>query len=228
MILLVTDYDNTYELHYEGLDLNKIFNNNYNSVDDFVKSKNKFVIASGRHFDAMKQTIDEKKIYFDYLITNNGAELYDKDYKLLYALPIDSVSLHTLQSLETKLNILFRHPYKSDLITSANIYFEKRHIFEKIKKYLQKNLYNCIIEYKFPKIKIINDKCDKVIPIKIIQQIEKIESEKVYTIGDDINDIEMIKLYNGYSLYTANPIVKIIAKKSYESLSSFIENELNK
>ena len=44
----------------------------------------------------------------------------------------------------------------------------------------------------------------------------------VYTIGDDINDIDMIKKYNGYSLNTAINEVKQASQKNYNTLSEFI------
>jgi len=92
-----------------------------------------------------------------------------------------------------------------------------------MKKYLNINLKYSFIEYKYPKIKIINKKCDKLNAIDIIKTIEKIEDKNIYTIGDDINDIEMILKYDGYSLTTANEKVKKTASKLYDELNQLID-----
>lgn len=224
MILLVSDYDNTYELHYNKLNSDTIFQKNYNAIQDFMNNGNVFVIASGRHFDAMKTTIEDRKLKFDYLIANNGAEVYDKCYNLLYAMPIDEESLFKIQRLEKKVNIFYRNPYKSNLITSVNIYFDEERLYSDVKSFLETELRKCSIEYKFPKIKIINKFCNKVNGIKIIQETEKFNNQDIYTIGDDINDFEMIKQYNGYSLKKSNSAVKQISKKEYKFLFEMIDD----
>lgn len=228
LILLVTDYDNTYELHYENLNLNKIFNENYDAARKFMDDGNTFVIASGRHFNAMKKTIEEKNLSFDYLIVNNGAEVYDKYYNLLYVMPLDEEDLFKIKDLEKKVKIFYRNPYESCLITSINIYFDERQVYNDIKNYLNKELSRCSIEYKYPKIKIINDNCNKANGIKVIQEKEKVSNQNVYTLGDDINDFIMIKEYNGYSLTTAILEIKQISKQNYDSLSEMIRDLKNK
>ena len=72
----------------------------------------------------------------------------------------------------------------------------------------------------------INIHCDKVVGIKVIQKIKQLKSNDVYTIGDDINDLRMIKEYNGYSLFNAKEEVKNCSLKNYERLEELI-NDLN-
>lgn len=110
------------------------------------------------------------------------------------------------------------------MISSVNLYIYNSEEYEEIRKFLNNNLKKSFIEYKFPKVKIINKKCNKVNAIDIIKKIEKIEDEKIYTIGDDINDIQMISKYHGYSLTTANQEVKDVAIKLYEELNKLIED----
>lgn len=118
--------------------------------------------------------------------------------------------------------VFFRNPCNSQLITSANLYMHNSDDYEKTKAVLNDNLKDSFIEYKFPKIKIINKKCNKLNAIDIIKNIEKIEDEKIYTIGDDINDIQMILKYHGYSLTTANEVVKNVSTKIYKELNELI------
>lgn len=222
MKLLVSDYDNTFELHYENVDCNHIFLKNLKAVKNFMNKGNLFILATGRHFDAIKKTIDEKNIVFDYLCTNNGAEIYNKDLKLLYVLPIDDISLDKIKKLNKRFQVFYRTPFNSNYITSVNLYLENKQDFDFAKKYLIESKINCNIEFKYPKIKIINNKCDKTKIISVIKEHENIDDNNIFTIGDDINDIELIKKYKGFSLTTANKKVQRIASKVYNNLYDLI------
>ncbi len=221
MKLLVTDYDNTLELHYDFTDNDSILKRNITAINQFMKN-NIFCIATGRHFDAIYKALAENNIKFNYLCANNGAELYDENYKLLFCLPICKQDLKVIMKL--KKEVFFRNPVNSKLISSVNLYIYDSDEYEEIKTFLNNNLKESFIEYKFPKIKIIHKKCNKLNIIDVIKEIEKIEDENIYTIGDDINDIKMISRYHGYSLITANQEVKDMAIKLYSELNELIED----
>ena len=220
MKLLITDYDNTLELHYDFTDNISILKRNINAINKFMKN-NLVCIATGRHFDAIFKTLKENNIRFNYLCTNNGAELYDSSYNLLYCLPLKEQDLRILMKLENK--VFFRNPCNSKLISSANLYFDNLKDFKQTKEYLDNNLTESFIEYKYPKIKVINKKCNKLDIVKILQDIEKIADNNIYAIGDDVNDIKMIQCYNGYSLITAKKETKKVASKLYKELNQLIK-----
>ena len=56
MKLLVTDYDNTLELHYDFTDNISILKRNINAINKLMKN-NLVCIATGRHFDAIYKTL---------------------------------------------------------------------------------------------------------------------------------------------------------------------------
>ncbi|MBE6140977.1 MAG: HAD family phosphatase [Firmicutes bacterium] len=221
MKLLVTDYDNTLELHYDFTDNKNILKRNIFALNKFMKN-NIVCIATGRHFNAIHETILENNIKFNYLCANNGAELYNKNYNLLFCLPIEKYDLQVLKKIGEK--VIFRNAYNSKLIPSANLYINDLNEYNEIRKYLKSNLKHSFVEYKYPKIKVINKKCNKLNVIDIIRTLEEIKEENIYAIGDDINDIEMILKYNGYSLTTAKEEVKKIASKIYDELNQLISD----
>ena len=136
--LLVTDYDNTFEMHCCTLNCKEILKKNIISINKFMMD-NLVCIATGRHFDAIYKTLLDNGIVFNFLCANNGAELYDNNYKLLYCLPLDEKDLKKLYMFNDKIKIFFRTPYKSSNITSANIYEDNLKCYNEIKACLKKN-----------------------------------------------------------------------------------------
>ena len=64
MKLLVTDYDNTLELHYDFTDNVSILKRNITAINKFME-KNLVCIATGRHFDAIHKTLTDNNIKFN-------------------------------------------------------------------------------------------------------------------------------------------------------------------
>ena len=62
MNLLVSDYNNTYELHYPNYDCLNIFKMNKVVMDKFMEKGNKFCLSTGRIFVAIKNIL--KKLIF--------------------------------------------------------------------------------------------------------------------------------------------------------------------
>ncbi len=217
--LLVTDYDNTLELHYNFTNNSAILKRNIRALNKFRKH-NIVCIATGRHFDSIYPTLIKNNVKFDYLCTNNGGELYNKNYKLLFCIPIDKKDLGILKKLTDK--VFFRTTFNGDFVVSANIYINDINKYDNLRNFLDFNLTCSFVEYKFPKIKIINKKCDKSNIINIIKKNEKVFDNNIYTIGDDINDLNMILSYNGYTLFTANKIIKKIALQCFDELNELI------
>ncbi len=57
MYLLVSDYDNTYELHYPNYDCLNIFKMNKVVMYKFMEKGNKFCLSTGRIFVAIKNIL---------------------------------------------------------------------------------------------------------------------------------------------------------------------------
>ena len=62
MNLLVSNYDNTYELHYPNHDCFNIFKMNKVAMGKFMEKGNKFCLSTGRIFVAIKNIL--KKLIF--------------------------------------------------------------------------------------------------------------------------------------------------------------------
>ena len=57
--------------------------------------------------------------------------------------------------------------------------------------------------------------------------MEKLDYNNLYVIGDNDNDYEMLKSFNGGVMKRHNPILNELGKKEYESLKDYIEELMN-
>lgn len=55
MNLLISDYDNTYELHYPNYDCLNIFKMKKVAIDKFMEKCNKFCLSTGISFVTIKK-----------------------------------------------------------------------------------------------------------------------------------------------------------------------------
>lgn len=78
MKLFVSDYDMTMYIN-EYID-DKVFE----AIKKLKDKGNIFVIATGRNKFSIFEQIENRDIYFDYLIVNNGALIFDKDRKIIF------------------------------------------------------------------------------------------------------------------------------------------------
>ena len=68
-----------------------------------------------------------------------------------------------------------------------------------------KNILNCLECTSFINTFLLKTPSNKKDGIEIIAKKEKINPNDIYTIGNDINDLEMLKAYNGYKIIYSNP-----------------------
>ena len=205
MKLIVSDFDLTF------------FDDNYDEniklVNDFVDKGNIFVIATGRSYELLEKKIKSKNIKFKYLICYDGAIILDENLNILKQIVFDECINEIIEHLKKDSNLL-----SIDIDSSAEGISGVYCIFNSI-DYASKVLENIKQKYNVDGyvtthgINIINKGISKVNGIDYIKGILKIEDENICTVGDSINDVEMIEKYNGYW----------IGKNNFSNFKEFIE-----
>lgn len=84
-----------------------------------------------------------------------------------------------------------------------------------VKSYLITGLNNCI--------EIISSSTDKSAAIKEIAKIENIEENKIFTVGDSFNDLEMLEAFNGVCMKNSEELVKSKITKTCISVAEVID-----
>lgn len=206
MYLLATDYDGTLKKNNHSLYLN------LDAIDRFRNQGNKLAIVTGRSFSSIKKEILNYDINYDYVSCNNGLIVFDNNDNII-----------NRKTLDNKIaNIILDELEKDDSVVHINTYgdYEKvnniNNILEfsvRFKSRRQALLFKKYIEDKLKEVRCINfenrlfigSDITKKDAVSFIHNLENIDKIKVYTIGDDINDLEMLKEFNGYKIFNTNP-----------------------
>ena len=230
MKLLVTDYDGT--MYYEKQDL-KTLRENIEALKQF-KKQNMVVIATGRPFTSIKKEIDTYDIPYNYIISSNGACLFDQDNSPIYTQTIKQ------EIIQKTVAYLQKLPYISK-IKLIDIYGNETNNLENVIQIYVEIKISSIYELKRIKQELefldnnqffnmcyFFNQTDKIDGIKRTQELHNIESKDIYTIGNDTNDLLMLKEYNGYRVPYSYPriILERLPKTSVKKLVHKIEGEL--
>ena len=234
MKILFSDYDNT-------LFRNKVeILENIKYINEFINKGNIFCLASGRSYIDIKPELDKYNIPFHYLILDDGATIYDKDINLLYSYTIDDniskdicdiisdndyIIIKSIYGINIKTNKFINNCIKFNFVfnNKDECYKLKEIIDNKYSKYL-----NTYLSERKDRIslEIISNKTNKGNGVKLISELNNIDKNNIYVIGDNNNDIEMVKMYNGYSISSGIKELKNISKKSYDGVYNLIKEIL--
>lgn len=218
MKTLISDFDKT------------LFDKNYfiniKKVNEFVEKGNMFIIATGRNITSLKREIEGKDIKFSYLICNDGGIIFDKNLNIIYREDIDSkIAIKIFDELEK--NNCISDVYMDDCFVytknkkcKINRILAKPLDIGRTNKLLDSinNKYNNVFGYASSNwLNINNKKVNKGSSIKKLEKL--VDLGEIYTIGDNINDISMNKLYNSFSIKGNNEL----EKNSKYIVNNFIE-----
>lgn len=206
MKLLASDYDGTLKTNIKNLKIN------INAIQKFRNEGNKFAIVTGRSYKSILNEIQTYEIEYDYLVCNNGliifnnkgdiickSELNDKDFWYIY----NDLGYNTNYKGIATYNFYGSTDNLKDMLEIC-VNFKSSKEAKYYKQHLEKRKKNLLC-YKDRKQLFIGNKLTKADAIKYIQKLEDIESCDIYTIGDNKNDIEMLKEFNGYRMLFSYP-----------------------
>ena len=76
-------------------------------------------------------------------------------------------------------------------------------------------------------INVISNATNKEVGLKKLIELENLSSAELYVIGDDINDLEMLRTFNGAIMKKHHPLLSDLSKKEYEYLYEYLEELIN-
>ena len=232
MKVLVSDYDQTLYTSDEDI------KNNIEIIKEFMKSGNKFILATGRSYLDLKKVFDKYNFKCDYILLNHGSTIIDNNNNVISNTFINNEIIKYLKedllldksirnfccsSLESRVSFEYKN------ISKINIKYKAKEEANKIVKTILDKYSNFVNAYQVSDstVEIISNEINKAKGIQILSNILNIKKEDIYTIGDGYSDIEMVKSYKGYCMKNSIDELKEVALKQYDSVYELV-NELNK
>lgn len=244
----VSDFDRT--LYVERM----ISDEDKNAVINWQKSGNLFVIATGRNLGTIKPIFDFYGFLPDFWILNNGAIIADRDGKTLFIKLIPrKTALAVLRYLQTVNNdgsgvsLIDR---KVCLLSEKGISTQKACDGGTIPADQLESLDNIVqihrrnmnlkhikalchdVEEHFPEVSayanlwngdIVAKGVDKAVAVKWLEEHFP-QIKQIRCIGDSVNDLGMIRDYQGAVPDAADPEIKKEATQIVKSVAEFLEN----
>ena len=224
MKLLVSDYDGTFN---EDKKISKI-NSNIDSVKRFMDNGNVFAFATGRSFISIKAETIHYNIPYNYLICNNGTAIFDQNDNLLFqnTILVDAVkkTLRYLSKFSCIKSIELKNAYGKntnnysevcEIICTLNFKnsLDARKVMDEI---------SFLNSFSFINIVAFKEEFDKKDGIYIVSEIEGINKDDIYTIGDASNDKGMLLEFNGYKMPYSYPEIMFSRIKMTSSVKSLV------
>jgi len=222
MKIIASDFDNTFFVKDEEL-----LKENIEEVKRFIEDGNIFIIITGRSFTNIKKEIIKNNISYSYLVCQDGANIFDKNDNCLISnyLPLNKNKKITEYLEKKQIDYSYESAFNDNDIqsnaTKITITLKptdnKVEILENIKK--QANVYAYVSSKH---INIIDSKINKSTALGYLIKENYID-DSVIVIGDDINDYEMLKDYNGVIMKKHDPILNDLNKEEIDSVNQYIK-----
>lgn len=225
MNILVTDFDKTFYINEE--DLIK----NINLIKEFRKN-NLFIISTGRSFHDFLKYKEKYNIEYDYLIINHGATILNKNDDVLFSKEINGKNINKIYEIlkEKKITEFFccseknsRVGIKDNNLTKIFARYENKAISDKMNDIINNNFKEDVTSYSVNNmVEIISSETSKCEALKFLINNFDYKDKNIFVIGDNYNDYDMVKEFNGYAMENAVLELKNIARKTYESVGELI------
>lgn len=246
MKIIASDYDGTLRQH------DTVSAEDAESIRRWQKAGNLFGIITGRGLSSLQPLLRSHGVSCDFLITNNGAAIFDAQTRLLYALEADGRFLAPL------LSSIRDHGGKSAAITRL----QQRQCVQ-LSKELEKNpeerwitpaeaagisrflQVDCVLPDEtrahrlanetnrlfskniaaFPNgicVDIVSQGAGKTNGIHHLIRLFSSTPDDVLVIGDNYNDLEMIRAFSGFAVSSGKPEVREAARAVYPRVGDLI------
>lgn len=234
--IVFSDYDGTIYITESNME------KNIKAIKEYRNFGGKFVIVTGRSKTSVSNVIKKYNIPYDYIISNNGAVIFNSDMVKIYEKAIATdISSKIIDYLKTKKNIeIFFYDdedkvgYHNQELLKIRIRTSNYELAQTIEDQINSMFKDEVKAHSafpgmyydnhdFVIVDIVSKSAGKENAIKKLLDILNMKKEQVITIGDGRNDIGMIKEYNGYSMETAEDDVKKSASRIFKSVADALE-----
>ena len=223
MKIIISDFDGTLFID------NKVKKEDINKIKEFRSKGNMFIISTARNYFSVKKECLNFGIDVDYFFCDIGSCILDNNGNVLYRQYIDlneRIIIEDILEKYEKLLDIKRYGVKSLIEKGVENVIEY-----KIKGNIKDlEIIKSILDYKLVQTKLQITEDNKLIlhsstKEKIIEVLFRqisIDKSNIITIGDELDDFNMLNLYDGYRMEKCNIVLKNKINKSVNSIAELI------
>ncbi|MBE6715163.1 MAG: HAD family phosphatase [Ruminococcaceae bacterium] len=246
--LLASDFDNTICF---WSDIGRIYDEDRRAIRRFREAGNKFVVVSGRSYNSAIEVFNEMDFHdMDLFVLMSGAYCAYPDETPVYDIRISTESLSELceffrsvkgrylgldigklslsvdiggdeQPMDT---ISLEEAMKYPTYTSINVGFGSREEAAEVTRKLEKGYAHIITPLQNNRaIDMPPAGMDKAVAVGRVAKMYGIENEKIYTVGDNYNDMRMLSAYHGNAMANGPEAVWQSAERKVYRISEVID-----
>ena len=196
MKILASDFDDTLFVKDKS-----VLDKNIKAIREFISNGNIFCIITGRNYSFLKKDLSKYNIPYSYLICCDGAKIFNNmDYCIdTYLISEEKINkcIKILEEnnckyyLDDGYNETFN---KNDCIKVVGVFSDKKQA-EKIVLQLDKLDVYAYISTEH--INIVDKSVNKLNSLKTLFNLEQLDLRDLYVIGNEVNDLEMLKYFDG-------------------------------
>lgn len=228
MKILASDFDNT--IYY--LDNDEQNKKNAEAIRRFVSYGNIFCIITGRNYTELKKLLTELNIPYSYLVCEDGAKIFNNmDYCIDTTL-LDKREIEQIEEVLKNEGCDYflddgynKTEYLEDvvkIVVNCTDEEEKNRIVKLIKDKIDVHIYASRFH-----VNIIHKTVNKRHALKTLMNLEQLDYDLLHVIGDNDNDYEMLKEFNGAVIKKHHEILDELNKEEVEYLSDYIDTLMN-
>ena len=228
MKILASDFDNT--IYY--LDNDEQNKKNAEAIRRFVSYGNIFCIITGRNYTELKKLLTELNIPYSYLVCEDGAKIFNNmDYCIDTTL-LDKREIEQIEEVLKNEGCDYflddgynKTEYLEDvvkIVVNCTDEEEKNRIVKLVKDKIDVHIYASRFH-----VNIIHKTVNKRHALKTLMNLEQLDYDLLHVIGDNDNDYEMLKEFNGAVIKKHHEILDELNKEEVEYLSDYIDKLMN-
>ena len=224
MKILASDFDNT--IYY--LDNPEKNKKNIEAIRKFISYGNIFCIITGRNYTDLKTLLIENDIPYSYLICEDGAKIFNNVDYCLDTVLLEKKEINKIISILEDNNYDYylddgynKTENRDDcvkVVVPCTNDIEKENIVNLIKDKVDIHIYASRFH-----VNIIDKSVNKERALKKLFNLERLNYDLLRVIGDNDNDYEMLKSFEGAVIKHHNEKLDSLKKDEYETLSDYIE-----
>lgn len=224
MKIIASDFDETIYLANDPITTEE----NIKAIKKFVSYGNIFCIITGRNYCDLKKLLNENSIPYSYLVCEDGAKIFNYvdlciETVMLEEKEIDQI-IPVLEEIKCDYYLddgYSRTENKNDcvkIVVNCTDETEKNEIVKILKEKVDVHIYASRTH-----VNIIHKTVNKEKGLKKLFNIENLNYNLLNVIGDNDNDYQMIKAFNGAVVEKHHKVLDELNPKVYNTLKDYIE-----